>query len=180
MPTYIAMLRGINIGASKRVEMARLRNLFESLGFRQVRTYIQSGNVVFEGRGAASSLAAKIDKAMRAEFGFGALVIARTGEEMSRALENNPFVNESRSEPAKVHVCFLSEAPAAEAMKKLEALATKAERVKCAGSEVYVYHVDGLGKAKVLTHGVLEKVLAVKATMRNWNTVSKLYEMTGS
>ena len=65
MPTYIAMLRGINIGPSKRVEMARLRKMFESLGFKQVRTYIQSGNVVFEGRGAASGLTAKIDKAMQ-------------------------------------------------------------------------------------------------------------------
>ena len=89
-------------------------------------------------------------------------MITRTAEEMARALENNPFVNESRKEPAKVHVCFLAEAPAAEAVKKLEALGTKTEQVKRAGSEVYVYHVDGLGKAKVLTHGVLEKVLAVK------------------
>jgi uncharacterized protein (DUF1697 family) len=177
MPTYIAMLRGINIGASKRVEMARLRKMFESLGFKNVRTYIQSGNVVFQGRGAAAGLAVKVDQAMQAEFGFGALVIARTEEEMARAIENNPFVNQSRKEPAKVHVCFLSEVPAAEAVKKLEALATKTEQVKCAGSESYVYHVDGLGKAKVLTHGVLEKVLAVKVTMRNWNTASKLFEL---
>jgi len=179
MPTYVAMLRGINIGPSKRVEMARLKKMFESLGFRNVRTYIQSGNVVFEGRGTAAAVAKKIEKGMMAEFGFSALIMMRTGEEMARAIANNPFVKEGQKNPGYVHVCFLAGIPAAEAVKKLHALGTKAEQVKCAGSEAYVYHVDGLGKAKVLNHGVLEKVLAVKVTMRNWNTSSRLREMAG-
>ena len=178
MPTYIAMLRGINIGASKRVEMARLKKMFESLGLRNVRTYIQSGNVVFEGRGTAAAVAKKIEKGMMAEFGFSALIMMRTEEEMARAIANNPFVKEGQKNPGYVHVCFLAGIPAAEAMKKLHALGTKAEQVKCAGNEAYVYHVEGLGKAKVLTHTVLERVLGVKVTMRNWNTVNKLYEMT--
>ncbi|MGH3056078.1 MAG: DUF1697 domain-containing protein [Gaiellaceae bacterium] len=181
MPTYIAMLRGINIGPSKRVEMARLRKVLERAGFKRVRTYIQSGNVVFNARkNTAAGLAEKIEKAMVAEFGFGALVMIRTEQEMSHALGNNPFVKESGKDPAKVHVCFLSETPAAEAVKALHALGTKVERVKCAGNEVYVYHLDGLGKAKVLNHGVLERILAVKVTMRNWNTSSKLREMAES
>lgn len=76
-----------------------------------------------------------------------------------------------------MHVCFLAGIPAAEAVKKLHALGTKAEQVKCAGNEAYVYHLEGLGKAKVLTHTVLERVLGVKVTMRNWNTSSRLWEM---
>ncbi len=171
------MLRGINIGPSKRVEMARLRKVFESLGFKQVRTYIQSGNVVFEGRGAATAVAKKIEKGMMEEFGFSALIMMRTEEEMARAIANNPFVKEGQKNPGYVHVCFLAGIPAADAVKKLHALGTKAERVKCTGNEAYVYHVEGLGKAKVLTHTVLERVLGVKVTMRNWNTSSRLWEM---
>jgi|ERR1700722_10706722 len=180
MPTYIAMLRGINIGPSKRVEMARLRKVLESARFKRVRTYIQSGNVVFDAaKSTTARLAEKIENALVAQLGFGALVIVRTEDEMSRALTNNPFVKQSGKDPAKVHVCFLAGPPRAEAVKALHALGTKAEQVMCAANEVYVYHVNGLGKAKVLTHGVLEKVLAVKVTMRNWNTSSKLREMAG-
>jgi uncharacterized protein (DUF1697 family) len=177
MPTYIAMLRGINIGPSKRVKMVQLQKLFESLGFKRVRTYIQSGNVVFDAPGAAAGVTAKIEKGMMAEFGFSALIMMRTEAEMARAIANNPFVKQSRSDPAYVHVCFLSEAPAGDAVKALHALGTKREQVKYVGNEVYVYHVEGLGKAKVLNHGVLERVLGVKVTMRNWNTSSKLLEM---
>lgn len=177
MPAYIAMLRGINIGSSKRVEMVRLKKMFEDLGFKNVRTYIQSGNVVFEGRGTVPGLAAKIDKGMMKEFGFSALIMMRTEDEMAQAIDNNPFVKQSQKNPAYVHVCFLSDAPAAEAVKALHTLGTKNEQVKRVGNEVYVYHVDGLGKAKVLNHGVLERVLRVKVTMRNWNTSSRLLEM---
>ena len=177
MPTYIAMLRGINIGPSKRVEMFRLKKMFENLGFKNVRTYIQSGNVVFQGRGTAAGLAAKIEKGMMKAFGFSALIMMRTQDEMDRAIANNPFVQPCQKNPAYVHVCFLSQAPAAEAVKRLHALGTKREQVKYAGNEVYVYHVDGLGKARVLNHTVLERVLAVKVTMRNWNTSSRLQEM---
>jgi uncharacterized protein (DUF1697 family) len=179
MPTYIALLRGINIGPSKRVEMVRLKKMFEDLGFKRVRTYIQSGNVVFDGQGTAAGLAAKIEKGMMKEFGFSALIVMRTEEEIERAIKNNPFVQQCQKTPGYVHVCFLSEAPAVEAVERLHALGTKRELVKCAGNEVYVYHVEGLGKAKVLNHGVLEKILAVKVTMRNWNTSSRLREMAG-
>ena len=179
MPTYIAMLRGINIGPSKRVEMASLKQIFEALGFKRVRTYIQSGNVVFDGRGSAATVSAKIDKGMMKAFGFSALIMMRTEAEMARAIANNPFVKQAQKNPAFVHVCFLAEAPTAEAIEKLHAMGTKTEQVKYVGSEAYVYHVEGLGKARVLNHTVLEKVLAVKVTMRNWNTTSRLHQMAG-
>ena len=177
MPTYIALLRGINIGPSKRVEMVRLKKMFEDLGFRRVRTYIQSGNVVFDGRGTAAAVAAKIEKGMIEEFGFTALIMMRTEQEMARALANNPFLKQGQKNPAYVHVCFLGETPAPEAVKKLHTLGTRTEQVKCVGNEAYCYHVEGLGKAKVLNHTVLEKVLAVKVTMRNLNTSNRLREM---
>jgi uncharacterized protein (DUF1697 family) len=180
MPTYISMLRGINLAGHKRVEMARLRVMFEGMGFEQVRTYINSGNVVFKtGKSAPAALSKKIEERMVAEFGFGALVITRTAAELGRAIEGNPFAKESRSDPAYVFIGFLERAPKADAVEKLQARAAKTEQAHCSGKEIYVYYVDGMGRAKLLTHGVLEKVLAVKATMRNWNTVSKLYEMAG-
>jgi uncharacterized protein (DUF1697 family) len=118
----------------------------------------------------------EIEKKILSEFGFPVSVITRTPEEVGKAIQNIPFVKESQSEPAKVHIAFLSQAPKAEAVKKLEALATKSEQLRCCGTETYLYYRDGMGRAK-LTGNVLEKVLAVTATARNWNTVNKLYEM---
>jgi uncharacterized protein (DUF1697 family) len=181
MPIYISMLRGINLLGHKRVEMAQLRVMFEGMGFEQVRTYINSGNVVFKtGRSSPAALSKRIAERMVAEFGFTASVITRTAAELGRAIEGNPFVKESRSDPSKVFIAFLEQAPKADAIEKLQARASKAERVHgCGGREIYAYYVDGMGRARLLTHGVLERVLAVSATMRNWNTVSRLYEMAG-
>jgi uncharacterized protein (DUF1697 family) len=181
MPIYISMLRGINLLGHKRVEMARLRVMCEGMGFEQVRTYINSGNVVFKtGRSAPAGLSKRIEERIVAEFGFTASVITRTAAELGRAIDGNPFVKESRSDPSKVFIAFLEQAPKAAAIEKLRARASKAEQVHCSGGrEIYAYYVDGMGKARLLTHGVLERVLVVGATMRNWNTVSRLYEMAG-
>ena len=118
-----------------------------------------------------------MEKKILAELGFPASVITRTPQELAKVIENNPFVKESRTEPAKVHVAFFSEAPKADAVKSLEALASKSEQLRHAGTEVYLYYRDGMGRAK-LTMNVLEKALAVTATARNWNTVNRLYEMS--
>lgn len=176
--TYISLLRGINLLGHKRVEMARLRVMFEGMGFERVRTYINSGNVVFNaGRSAPAALSRKIEERMESEFGFSAMVITRTAKELERAIEENPLVKESRSEPSHVFIGFMAQAPKADAIAKVKARAAKTERVHCCSREIYVYYVGGMGQAKLLTHGVLERVLAVSTTMRNWNTVSKLYEM---
>jgi uncharacterized protein (DUF1697 family) len=177
MPVYIAMLRGINVGGHKRVPMERLRALCEELGFEQVRTFIQSGNLVFKAaKSSPADLSAKIEKKIMAEFGFAVSVMTRTPEELAQAMRNSPFAEESKVEPAKVHVVFLSGVPKAEAAKKLEALATPAEQIRHRGREVHLYYRDGMGRAKI-TGSVLERVLSVAATARNWNTVNKLHEM---
>ncbi len=175
MSAYISLLRGINVGGHNKVPMERLRALCEAIGFEQVRTFIQSGNVVFEAaKGAELSL--KLEKKILAEFGFPVSVVTRTAAELGKAIAANPFVKESKAEPAKVHIAFLSQAPKAEAVKKLETLATKTEQLRHSGHEIYLYYRDGMGKAK-LTGSVIERVLGVAATARNWNTVTKLYEM---
>jgi len=177
MPTYIAMLRGINVGGNKKVPMERLRAMFEELGFEQVATYIQSGNVVFEAaKHSPLDLSKKIEERMLAEFGFPASVITRTVEELGKAIRNNPFPKQSGTDPSKVHIAFLSNIPRADAVKKLEALATTSEQLRHSGRETYLYYRDGMGRAK-LTGSVLEKVLSVTATARNWNTVNQIYRM---
>jgi len=177
MPAYISMLRGINVGGHKKVPMDRLRAVFEALGFEQVRTFIQSGNVVFQAaKGSTPELSKKIEGKILAEFGFAASVITRTPQELGKVIRRNPFPKESSVAPAKVHVAFLSHLPKADAVKRLEALATPPEQLHHSGTEVYLYYRDGMGRAK-LTGNVLEKVLSVTATMRNWNTLNQLYEM---
>lgn len=177
MPTYIALLRGINVGGHKKVPMERLRAMFEKLGFGQVVTYIQSGNVVFDAaKHPPQELTKKIEEKILAEFGFPASVITRTVEELGKAIRNNPFPKESKADAAKVHIAFLSQIPHADAVTKLEALATASEQLRHSGKETYLYYRDGMGRAK-LTGGVLEKVLSVTATARNWNTVNRLHQM---
>ena len=171
------MLRGINVGGHKKVPMERLRNMCEALGFAQVRTFIQSGNLVFcAAKVDAAAVSTKIEKQIAVEFGFPVSVITRTTDELGKAIRGNPFVKESRSEPAKVHIAFLSEVPKADAVKKLATLATSDEQLRQSGREIYFYYRNGMGQAK-LTMNVVEKVLSVTVTARNWNTVSKLHEM---
>lgn len=177
MPAYISLLRGINVGGHNKVPMERLRKLCEGLGFEQVKTFIQSGNVVFEAaKRSPAELSLKIEKKILAEFGFPVSVVTRTADELGKAIAANPFVKESKAEPAKVHIAFLPHAPKADAVKKLETLATKTEQLRHSGQEIYLYYREGMGRAK-LTGSVIERVLGVSATARNWNTVTKLYEM---
>ena len=125
MPIYISMLRGINIGPHKRVKMDDLRKSFEALGFEQIKTYIQSGNVVFKTRKTPTSVLSKrIEEKIVSDFGFSVSVISRSSEEMAKAIEHNPFLNERSSvdekiDPDKLHVMFLSEVPVPSALKKL-------------------------------------------------------------
>ncbi len=180
MPVYISLLRGINVGGHAKVPMKQLQAMLEALGFEQVRTLIQSGNAVFEARKlSTSAVSRKIEDKIVAEFGFAASVVTRTPEEWANAIDANPFVKESKTEPNKLHIAFLAEEPEPDATKKLEANRSATERVRCSGREVYLYYRDGMGQAK-LTGAVIERILGVKATARNWNTVTKLYEMASA
>src|SRR5271156_4385700 len=113
MPIYISMLRGINVGGHKRIKMDQLRKSFEALGCEQVQTYIQSGNVVFKtGKLSTSALSQRIEKQILSDFGYSVSVISRTADELSKAISNNPFLKRRGIDPEKLHVMFLSEAPA--------------------------------------------------------------------
>jgi uncharacterized protein (DUF1697 family) len=178
MPIYISMLRGINVAGHKLVKMAALQAAFEALGFEQVRTYIQSGNVVFKAaKSSPVNLSREIEGKILDEFGFEVPVITRTSEEMGGVIRVNPFLKEKGIDLSKLHVTFLSDVPALAAVKAFESLAVKPDQFRASGREIYLYCPNGYGTTK-LSNNAFEKVLSLSATTRNWNTVNKLYEMS--
>ncbi|SRR5258708_25475734 len=177
MPAYIALLRGINIGPHKRIKMDRLRESFEGLGFDAVKTYIQSGNVVFKAaKTSSASLCKKIEQRILDDFGFSVSVILRTREEMEKIIRGNPLLKEKGVDPAKLHVAFLSEAPSPAAIAKLETLTLPPDRARCLGKELYLYFPSGVSGSSLWKYP-LDRVLSVTATMRNWNTANQLCAM---
>lgn len=176
--TYIALLRGINVGGHKIIKMDQLRKAFEELGFASVATYVQSGNVVFQPpTEAALNLSEKIEKMVLQRFAMSVRVIVRTSEEIDDVVKNNPFLKQKGVDPARLHVTFLSGTPQNAAVKGLDAIAAGADKFRCRGAEIYLYCPNGLGRTK-LSIQAFEKVLSVGATTRNWNTVNQLHQMT--
>jgi uncharacterized protein (DUF1697 family) len=173
----ISMLRGINVGGHKRIKMDQLRASFEALSFDEVQTYIQSGNVVFQTRELSPvALSKRIEERILHDFGFAVSVVSRTADEMGEAIRNNPFLKQRRIDQEKLHVTFLSEAPAPFALKKLQDLAALPDQSHCFGKEIYLYLPNGVSGSSLMKTP-WDRVLSVVATTRNWNTVHQLYEM---
>lgn len=161
------MLRGINVEGRAKVGMADLRAVFESLGFDDVGTYIQSGNVVF---GSAKAVKpAAIEERIAAELGVEPSVLVRTAEEMAAVVQGNPFVG---ADVATLHVTFLAETPKA----TVEVPAGQPDELAVVGREVFLRCPNGYGRTKV-NNTFLEKKLGVAATTRNWRTVTTLADM---
>ena len=177
MPVYISMLRGINVGANKRMKMEKLRTSCEALGLQQVKTYIQSGNLIFQAaKLSPAAVSKKVEERIISDFGFPVDVISRNREEMKKVIQANPLLKEAGIDPTKLHVTFLSDTPPDGAVKKLQELTLPPDRARCLGKEVYFYFPNGVSGSSLWKHP-LDRVLSVTATMRNWNTVNKLYEM---
>jgi uncharacterized protein (DUF1697 family) len=179
MPVYLAMLRGINVGGHRKVAMADLQECCGALGLEQVRTYVQSGNLIFKSRQISTdNLSKKIEAVILKKFGFEVAVIARSAEEMCQVRDDNPFLKRG-FEPSKLHVTFLSAAPLAAAVKKLEPFAIPPEEFLWRQREIYLYLPNGAGRSK-LANAPFERLLAVRVTARNWNTVNNLCEMASA
>ncbi len=177
MAIYISMLRGINVGGNKIIKMNQLRKSVEALGFEQVKTYIQSGNVAFKtGKIATSALSKKIEKKILNDFGFSVSVISRSSDEMAKTVANNPFLKQRDVDPEKLHVMFLSEAPAPAALKKLSSVTVPPDQCRSVGREIYFYLPNGVSQS-VLFKSPVDRILAVIATTRNWKTVNSLHQM---
>jgi len=168
MTTYAALLRAVNVGGTS-LAMAELRRLCEELGYADVQTYIQSGNVVFETRASEGEVVAALAAALEQHLGKPVGVVVRTGDELAAALGRNPF----RDEPGnRVVVIFLPVAAPPEALDGVEA--PGGERVVVDGREVFVHYPDGQG------HSKLRLPFAKAGTARNVNTVSRLVGLTNT
>ncbi len=177
MPSYVAMLRGINVSGSKPVKMEALRASFEALGFKNVRTYVQSGNVVFEAKErAAAPLGPKIVARIKRDFGFDVPVLVLGAGELARVIEENPFVKQREVDLTKLHVTFLAAAPAAAGLKKMEGVSSGRDLFRCLGQTIYLVCPDGYGNTK-LSNNAFERALGAAATTRNWKTVTTLATM---
>ena len=177
MRPVICLLRAVNVGGHNVVEMDRLRELFVSLRLQNPRTYVQSGNVVFETAVKdLRPLAGRIQEAIGREFGFQPEVILRTREELRGAANANPFAARGDVEPAKLLVVFLQGTPPAAAVRKVHEMKTDPEEVRIRGREVFIHYPQGMGRSK-LAWTAIEKALGTAGTGRNWNSVMKLLEM---
>jgi uncharacterized protein (DUF1697 family) len=180
MPIYIAMLRGINVSGYKIIPMLRLRESFEALGYKGVKTYIQSGNIIFDaGRDSSVSAAKRIEAKILSVFGHAVPVIVRTERELAGIIAANPFLKQKAIDPTKLHVTFLEKAPIADGVKKLESRDAGSDRFHVVGREAYLYCLNGYGVTK-LSNTAIEKAFSIRATTRNWKTVNKLAELASA
>jgi uncharacterized protein (DUF1697 family) len=173
--TYVALLRGINVGGKAIVPMAELRSLLSSLGHADVVTYIQSGNAVFGSRRTADEVAAELEERIEQVFGVRTPVLLRTPPELAGVVARNPFL-EPGADLSKLHVVFLESAPEPAAVAGLEPDRSPPDELAVLGREVYLRLPSGAGRTK-LTLDWLERRLGTRGTARNWRTVTKLVEI---
>lgn len=178
MQTFISILRGINVSGQKKILMADLKDLYESLKLKDIITYIQSGNVIFKSNEKLSdiALAKKIETAIFKKYDFDVPVIIRSKDEIHKIISTNPFLKERNIEAKRLYVTFLSETPAKENVESVKRFDFSPDRFFITGKEVYLCVSNGYGETK-LSNNFFEKKLKVNATTRNWNTVQKLLEL---
>lgn len=181
MQTFIAILRGINVGGHKKVPMRELKEMCDSLGFRNVITYIQSGNVVFRSAKELTGelLSEKISEAILIKFGFEVPVICRTMDEWNEPIENNPFLSLPGINSSFLYVTFLEKVPAENLVAAFTNIDFSPEKFFIRGKDVYLYCPDGYGNAQ-LNNTFIENRLGVMATTRNWKTVVTLGELAAN
>lgn len=174
---YVALLRGINVAGQKRVPMAELKKVFESLKYKDIATYIQSGNVVFSCEaGETEPMVAAIEKAIHRKFGFEVQVVVRTQKDWPKILKGNPYTAEAKNDPKFLNVLMLAAQPKTPKLDELETYCQNGEKFTLKGSELYIYYGAGAGKSKLVL-GVIEKKLGTSGTARNWLTMQTLAEM---
>ncbi len=179
MTKYIALLRGVNVGGNALVAMADLREMVAELGFGDVRSQLQSGNLVFSGAARATApLERRLQEQTFARLGLRTEFMVRTAAEWADVVARNPYADEAKRDPGHLLVMFLKTAPAAPAVRALAASIAGREAVRAGGRHLYITYPDGLGRSK-FTGARIERALGTTGTMRNWNTVRKLEALAG-
>ena len=169
----VALLRGINIGSNKRIEMPALRSLVEALGHRDVETYLQSGNVLFTPKGrAGKDLGPSLSAAIAEATGHDVPVVIRTGAELARVVSRNPYAVD---DPTKVVVCFLAEKLSLGELSLGDLSAYLPDEPTLIGKEIYVSVPDGQGRSKLM-ETLTKRRMPTTLTVRNWRTVAALAE----
>jgi uncharacterized protein (DUF1697 family) len=175
MTISVVLLRGINVGRHRRVTMAELRAALEGAGYGDVETYGQSGNLLVETLVGSARLAADVEAALHADLGLDVDAVVRTGAQLRKVLAANPFLAEHVSTSA-LHVGFAKAKPKATALRTLGDRDFGRDRATVRGSDVYLCYPDGQGRSK-MGGAVLEKLLGVPITVRNWNVTTALADL---
>lgn len=177
MTTHIALLRGINVGGHQKAAMADLRDLFVKLGFGEVQSLLQSGNLVFQSEGRTTD---EIERSLEIEaerrLGLQTDFFVRLASELKDIIRKNPFPKEAKDDPAHLVAMFLRDKPLAKQVAALQAAIAGPEQVQIDGKIAYIVYPEGIGRSK-LTNTLIERKLATRGTGRNWNTVLKLAAM---
>lgn len=177
MPTFISLLRGINVSGQRKIRMADLRDAYEALGLTNVNTYLQSGNVVFDCRmRSASKVRVLLEEQIESCFGYDVTVAIRTPNDFGRIIEHNPFSAQAKKDPAKVHVTFLASPVSGSMLKRVADADTHGDEFFAARQDITLFCPNGYGRTK-LNNAFFERKLKTPATTRNWKTVVALYHM---
>jgi uncharacterized protein (DUF1697 family) len=181
MNKKIAILRGINVGGKRKILMADLKVLFKGLGFENIATYIQSGNVIFDSNNNLSEIeiADKIEIAIKEKYDFDVPVIVTTHDFIQNAIHNNPFNKAAETDIKQLHLTFLQTEPTAENLAHLHTFNYEPDEFNINKKAVFIFCKGKYHQSK-LTNNFFEKKLKVRATTRNWKTVLKLLELSQS
>lgn len=177
MTKYLALLRGINVSGHNMIKMDALKKMLDSMGFQNVETYIQSGNVFLESEEEnAASIGFKIKQEISKVFGYDVPVIMISKSNLELCFKNNPFLKEKDCDIKKLYVAYISKELTAEAINDLKISNIKPDEAVIDSNRIYIKYAIGAGKTN-LDQKYIEKKLNVVATIRNWHTVTKLLEM---
>jgi uncharacterized protein (DUF1697 family) len=174
MASYVALLRAVNVGGRSQVAMSDLRHLLTKLGFEDVQSLLQSGNLVFK---TNAEMGAKLEAVLEDEtqkgLGLKTAFFVRNAREMDAVIASNPFPAEATRDPSHLLAVFLKDAPKGNAVEALRAAIKGPELVEARGKHAYIVYPAGIGRSRV-TNTVIEAKLGTQGTGRNWNTVLKL------
>ena len=178
MKVYISVLRGINVGGKRIILMADLKSLYQKLGFFNITTYIQSGNVIFYSNKTedCKKLATLINQEIETTFGFNVTVIVRSVNEMKEIITNNPFLTSFDGNIERLYLTFLGERPSIENIDKIKGFNFHPDYFEIIDNNVFILCSGRYSDSK-LTNNYFENKLKVTATTRNWKTIIKLYEL---
>ncbi len=177
MKTYISLLRGINVSGQKLIKMDTLKIMYQNLGFKNIQSYVQSGNIIFSAIVTdIKKLEHKISVQIKKEFDFEVPVIVLTIEQLENIIKHNPFATNKQKDISFLHVSFLADKPTAPDKLIIEAKKQENEDIEFAENAIYLYCPNGYGNTK-LNNIFLETKLKVKATTRNWKTVNAILRL---